>query len=226
MRKHAGCRIQPHHRRRRNRWLRACRATERNLNEPGPPAGSRWPRLAPLHSHAGRLCQDDRRRSDLGLPDRTAAPCRQPPDSLCAGARSGRRQFGQCRGLHPRRSAGLRPLGQRGRLPGLVFPRRAALLPAIRGQYRTGRYLAWHRGAFGGVEHRQSAAHDAGLRHGLPAIRHPLQPRLQRSGAGGCRLLPAERRERPALFCGAGLPPSGPAPSQSDGPDAGRQASG
>lgn len=106
--------------------------------------------------------QDDGQRSDMGIPDRTATTCRQPPEFLCAGACSWTGEFGQRRGPYPRRST---------------------LIPAVRGEYRPCRQLARYQRASGGVEHRRSAPHDGGFRHGMPAIR----PVPQRAGGKQCR---------------------------------------
>ena len=185
------------------RRMRA-RQTAGRVGRQRHPARGRRPGPHPAGAQAG----DDRHLPQragpeeapgLGLLHRPAGGRARPPDPAAARPGARRLRLDQRHGLRPRQPAELRRLG-RGRVQGLVVPRRAAQLQADGGLGRRRQRAARRRRADQG---HQAAGPDPAVgevhRGARRDRRGAADRRLQRRVAGGRVGLPAERQRRAAL---------------------------
>jgi hypothetical protein len=103
----------------------------------------------------------------------------------------------------------------------LALRRGSALLPPPGGPPERRRGAARHRQSAARLRHLRAAPDLRGLHRRRRKPRTAAQPRLQRRGAGGCRLLPADHPEGPPSQRRGGLPAPDHAPAEAAGRNGG-----
>ncbi len=193
-----------HHHRRRLGRLPGRGAAQRERQIPRASARSGAARHEPVDPYPARLHPDLHRPAlQLDVRQRARAAA-QRPHPLCAARQgAGRHQLDQRHGLHARHADRLRRLAT-ARLRGLGLRRRAAVLPQGREPAARRESVPRRRRS---AQRLQPGAHAARRRAGGGGDRgrHPGQRRLQRRPPGGCRLLPDDDVQPPALELGARL---------------------
>ena len=141
----------------------------------------------------------------LGLLDGARAVLRPPPDLPAARAHARRLLVDERDDLHPRQPRRLRRVGGR-RRDRLGLRRRAAVLPARRGQRARRVRAPRRRRAAHGLREPLAQRDVAGVRRGREGRGSRREPGLQRPRAGRLRRLPAHAARRAALLGRRGLP--------------------
>ena len=209
--------VRLHHRRRRQRRLRAGQPADR-IRAPSRPA-ARGRRRGPQHldPHSARLRQAVHQpEGELALRVRAGARAQRPPHHPAARQGAGRIELDQRPALHPRPGAGFRPLAP-ARQRRLELRRRAALLPARRGSGARRRRTSRRRRSARGLRRERAASAVRGLprrRSSRPACRatttSTARPRRAPATTSSPRATAGAGRPRSAICGRRGGGPTSP----------------